>query len=142
LSRSKAKIKIKSIPQVHMSTRQANMDSRQRSIYRGFASTPLAHHCHIPKRHDLACNHARHPFLAITPPEEVGNASPPCGVAAPAGGARLLSEHKAEAPALRWVVFLRIQLGSRIGLLWFGRRNALACTMGCFSLQTPMVRIS
>jgi hypothetical protein len=74
-----------------------------RSIYSSLACKPLSHDLRVAKRHDLTGDHAGNALLAIAPPEQVGDTSPPACIPAPSGHSGFVCDEHAEAPSLRWV---------------------------------------
>lgn len=88
-----------------------------RCIHRCLAVDPCSEDIWVAEWHDLGCYHARDTSFAVTPPKQVGNASPPTCIAASTSCARFLRQHHGEPPTLWWISFLRVELRNGVRLL-------------------------
>lgn len=75
--------------------------------------SPEVHDMGIAKRQNLGTNHTSHALFAISPPEQISNASPPPGRLG--ATSRPVIDHKRDAPALRWVAFLGVHVAQDVG---------------------------
>lgn len=90
---------------------------------------PKTKHIQIHEREDLRTHYPPNALLPIRPPPQIRQPSPVHRILGPARGTAI-AQHESQPPTLRCVPGDRIQLGNRVGQVWFRGGNALAAVVG------------